>query len=221
MAGCLGDQRGATFIALAEHLEEQSDPTAVNGTYPSSSTISSLTGLEVFFAVRAAAFITCVHEFMHESGGRGERTLWFFWQAASPQCQADVGFAGAGWPERRWQFFRFSIHSQRASSRTQRFIDEGWALKSESVEALGLWKARRRIRRSIRLAHKSLRHAEGLHGRGETHHAKALTARWLGAGAGRRAGDRSARRYRSGPGCDKAAQFGTGGRTTGEAHKTA
>ena len=27
-----GDERGAALIALAEHLEEQSEPTAVNGT---------------------------------------------------------------------------------------------------------------------------------------------------------------------------------------------
>jgi len=31
MAGVAGDQRGAAFIALTEHLESSSEPTAVNG----------------------------------------------------------------------------------------------------------------------------------------------------------------------------------------------
>jgi hypothetical protein len=65
-----GDQRGATFIALAEHLEEQF------GAYGRKRHIAQfiddqqLDRVEVLLQRAKAAFVARFHEFMHE-GGRG------------------------------------------------------------------------------------------------------------------------------------------------------
>ena len=47
-----------------------------------------------------ATFVARFHEFMHESSGRGEGDALVFLAGGQPQCQGDVGFAGAGRPER-------------------------------------------------------------------------------------------------------------------------
>jgi hypothetical protein len=47
-----------------------------------------------------ATFVARYHEFMHESGGRGEGEALVFLVGGQPQCQGDMGFAGARWPER-------------------------------------------------------------------------------------------------------------------------
>jgi len=54
--------------------------------------------VEVFLQCAAAAFITCFHEFMHESGGRGEGDALGFSGRRPAPVPGRCGFAGAGWP---------------------------------------------------------------------------------------------------------------------------
>ena len=79
---------------------------------------------------------------MHKGGGRGEGDALVFLAGGQPQCQADVGFAGAGWPERDAVLSLLDPFAARQFE-NQRFVERRLRGEVKSVEALGLWKARR------------------------------------------------------------------------------
>ena len=91
-----GDQRGATFVALTEHLEEQFGTNGGERHVAQFIDDQQFDRVEVFLQCPQPAFVARFHEFMHESGGRGECNALVFLARGQPQCQADVGFAGAG-----------------------------------------------------------------------------------------------------------------------------
>ena len=95
-----GDQRGATFVALAEHLEEQFRTDGGEWHVSQFVNDQQFDRVEVFLQCPQPAFIARFHELVHEGGGRGESDALVFLAGGQSQCQADVGFAGAGWPER-------------------------------------------------------------------------------------------------------------------------
>ena len=67
-----GDQRGATFIALAEHLEEQFGADSRERHIAQLVDDQQLDCVEVLLQRAQAAFVARFHEFMHEGGGRRE-----------------------------------------------------------------------------------------------------------------------------------------------------
>src|SRR3954447_6353492 len=77
---------------------------------------------------------------MHEGGRRGESDALVFLAGGQPQRQADVGFAGAGWPERDAVLSLLDPFAARQFE-NQRLIERRLRGEVESVEALGLWKA--------------------------------------------------------------------------------
>ena len=67
-----GDQRGATFIALAEHLEEQFGTDGRERHVAQFVDDQQLDRVEVLLQRAQAAFVARFHEFMHEGGRRRE-----------------------------------------------------------------------------------------------------------------------------------------------------
>src|SRR5882757_5027424 len=95
-----GDKRGATFIALAEDLEEQLRADRRERYVAQFVDDQQLDRIEMFLQRPQTALVARFHEFMHESGGGREGDAVAFLASGKSQCQSDVGFAGARWPER-------------------------------------------------------------------------------------------------------------------------
>lgn len=73
-----GDERGATLIALAEHLEEQIGADRRERHIPQLIDDQQLDYVEMFLQCAQAALITCFHEFVHKGGhGREGDTVSF------------------------------------------------------------------------------------------------------------------------------------------------
>ena len=157
-----GDERGTTFIALAEHLEEQFGTDRGEGHVSldplrgSSIDNQQFDRVEVFLQSPQPAFVARFHEFMHESGGRGEGDAVVFLAGGEPNARAMWVLPVPEGPN-AMQLWRFSIHSQRASSRTSGLLSDGWAAKSK-VSRLLVWGNRAaRMRRSMLRRSRSMR----------------------------------------------------------------
>ncbi len=147
-----GDQSGTAFIALAEHLEEQLGTDSRERHVAQFVDDQQLDGVEMLLQGPEAALITGFHEFVHEGGGRGEGDAVSLLAGGQSQGQGDVSLAGAG-GRSAIQFWRLSIDSQRASSRTSALLSEVCAAKSKVSRLLvwgkrASWMRRSTLRRS-------------------------------------------------------------------------
>ena len=95
-----GDQSGAAFIALAEHLEEQLRTDCRERHITQLIDNQQLDSVEVLLQGPEAAFVTGFHEFVDESGRRCEGDAVALLAGRQSQSQGDVGLAGTRGPER-------------------------------------------------------------------------------------------------------------------------
>ena len=120
-----GDQGGAAFIALAEHFEEQFRTNSGERHVAQLIDNQQLDGVEVLLQSPEAAFVAGFHEFVHESGSRGEGDAVALLAGRQSQSQGDVGLAGARGPKRDAVLALVDPFASRASSRTRALLSEG------------------------------------------------------------------------------------------------
>ena len=91
-----GDERGAAFVALAEHLEEQLGADRRERHVAQFIDDQQLDRVEMLLQRPQTAFVARFHEFMHEGRSRREGDAVALLAGGEPQCQGDMGLAGAG-----------------------------------------------------------------------------------------------------------------------------
>ena len=88
-----------------------------------------------------AAFVSCFHKFMHESGGGRESDAVAFLTGSQSKRQSDVGFAGTRRTERNTIMALLDPITAR-QFKNQRFVERWLGGEVEGVQTFGLWKAR-------------------------------------------------------------------------------
>ena len=136
-----GNDCGASFITLAEDLEEQLRADRRERHVSQFVDDQKFDRVEMFLQRPQAAFVARFHEFVHESGGGGEGNAVALLASGQSQCQSSVGFAGARWPKRNAVMALLDPFAARQFQH-QRLVERRLSGEVESVEALGLWKSR-------------------------------------------------------------------------------
>jgi len=136
-----GHEGGSAFIALAEHLEEQFRTNGRERHVAQFVDDQQLDRVEMLLQRAQAALVARLHEFMHESRRRREGDAVALLASGEPQCQGDVGLAGAARPQRDAVVALLEPFAAR-QFQNQRLIERGLGGEVECVEALGLRKAR-------------------------------------------------------------------------------
>lgn len=150
-----GHQRGATFIALAEDLEEQLR-TNCRERHVAQLVDQQFDGVEMFLQRPQAALVARFHEFVHEGGGRGEGDTEALLACGEPKGERDVGLAGSGWTERDAVLSLLEPFAPR-QLQNQRLVERGCAAKSNVSRLLICEKRARRMRRSTLRRSRSMR----------------------------------------------------------------
>lgn len=135
-----GHQRGAAFIALAEHLEEQFRTDHRERRVAQFVDDQLLDHVEMLLQRAQAALIARFHEFMHKSGRRREGHAMARLAGGKSLGQGDVGLAGAGRPKRDVDLPLLDPFAARQFQH-QRLVERGPGGEVEGIEAFDLREA--------------------------------------------------------------------------------
>ena len=136
-----GNQGGTAFIALAEHFKEQLRTDSGERHVAQFIDDQQLDSVEMLLQGPQTAFIAGFHEFVDESGSRGEGNTVSLLAGGQSQGQGSVGLAGTRGPKRNAVLALVDPFAARQLE-NQRLVERGLSGEVEGIETFGLWKAR-------------------------------------------------------------------------------